>query len=124
MKSLLVYLASPYSGSMELQQKRFEEVARAFAWLTNHYSEDKLFFYSPIASCHPINLLHLLPGDWNYWSDYDKLMIDRSDEVWVLCIDGWDKSVGVTAEREYALSVGKKVLFLRKLEDGTYDNDN
>jgi len=40
----------------------------------------------------------IFPKDWDYWSAYDRLMIAASRTVVVLTLDGWEKSIGVTAE--------------------------
>lgn len=65
--------------------------------------------YSPILHCHPMSVAHALPGDYNFWLQYDRNMIDRADEVMVLMLRGWQESKGVAAEIAYAESIGKSV---------------
>lgn len=109
----LVYLASPYTGPPEIEEQRFIEASKASLF----FLQQGVFHYSPIASCHPLRHFGKLPGDWHFWADFDRNFIDHCDEVWVLCIEGWDKSVGVTAEINYALSKEKTIKYVYKHGD-------
>ena len=37
-------------------------------------------------------------GDWEFWKRVDTDFLERCDQLVVLCLPGWDKSVGVEAE--------------------------
>lgn len=43
-----------------------------------------------------------LPTDFEFWRQYDKAIISRCSELWVLTLPGWSESVGVAAEIEIA----------------------
>jgi hypothetical protein len=115
-QGLFVYLASPYTGSIQEQQQRFVEAQAATAWLLNK----GVFVYSPIGACHPLANLHKLPTDWKFWAEYDKMFISRVDEFWVLKIPGWDRSVGVTAEIKFAREIGKPIKEVSRDEELRY----
>lgn len=107
---MLAYLASPYShADPEVMEARFDAVCREAARLMFGGAH----VYSPIAHTHPIAMRGNLPTDWTYWEGYDHVMISASDELWVLMLDGWQESKGVTAEIKIAADLGKPVLYIR-----------
>ena len=59
--------------------------------------------FSPIAYTHPIATRCDLPMEFDYWSNYDQMMIRKCDAFYVLTLDGWDTSVGVLAEIQFVL---------------------
>lgn len=106
----LVYLASPYSHKdPKVMFKRYTAVTKAAAKLMQMY--DVVFFLPITQSHHMVKLNSNMNGGWNYWKGVDLFMISRSDEVWVLQLDGWKESVGVTAEIEYAREQGIRVRY-------------
>jgi|SRR5208337_517050 len=118
-KGRLVYLASPYSSpDKALQEYRFVAAAIASGWLMNKYQD--LSFFSPITHTHPIAVHCALPGYWQFWAAYDQCMLSRCDEVWVLCLDGWRASSGVTAELKIARETGMPVKFVIPGAPGEY----
>lgn len=46
---------------------------------------------------------------WEVWGHHCKRLIEVCDEVWVVMYPGWDTSVGVAGEIEYARQCGKRV---------------
>jgi hypothetical protein len=105
----MIYLASPYSNpDPTIRGARFVAVCRA----TGALLAAGAHVLSPIASSHTIALYCNLPAEFDFWAALDHDIIDRCDEVWVLCLDGWDSSVGVTNECEYARSRGKTIRFI------------
>ncbi len=67
------------------------------------------FIYSPIVHFHPIACLHDLPRDVDFWWEFNKDMIERCDEFWVLTLPGWENSIGILKETELASELGKPV---------------
>lgn len=90
----MIYLASPYSGTPEVMQQRYE-ATRA---VTADTLKDGEFVYSPIVHCHDLALHHDIPKDFAFWSKYNFHMLDLADQLWVLMLPGWKESRGVTAE--------------------------
>ena len=67
--------------------------------------------YSPIVHSHPIVERFRLPMDWNFWQHFDRSIIHRADALEVLMFDGWHRSVGVTAEINFARGLGLPIAF-------------
>lgn len=110
----LIYLASPYTSTHEaVIERRVKQTQFAAAELI----EAGHLIFSPVVHSHPLSE-HIsfdstnTPGAMSEWMDYDKAMIDKADEVWVLCLDGWDESLGVEAEIEHARKQDKPVHFV------------
>lgn len=111
---LLIYLASPYSSEFaDITERRVRQVESAAA----HLIEKGHLIFSPIVHSHPIAdqvsfSSQNVPGAMSPWMKYDHAMIDKSDELWVLMLPEWEKSLGVANEIEYALSQGKTVRYI------------
>lgn len=98
----VVYLASPYSHpDKDVMQRRFEEVCVVHAELLEKIG-DCYAFIGPIAASHSIAQLADLPTNWEFWKAQDEALLSKCDELWVLELDGWDKSIGIKAEVDYA----------------------
>lgn len=105
----MIYLASPYSHKdKEIMENRFKSVCAACAILTKN---GKLV-YSPIAHWHTIAVAHDLPRDFLFWSKSNFSMIRRCEELYVLCLKGWNRSLGVSAEIEFAKSAFMEVRYI------------
>jgi nucleoside 2-deoxyribosyltransferase len=104
----MIYLASPYShDNPAVRAARFHAVCRAAAALIRAGE----IVFSPVVHSHPL-VEHGLPTGWAFWERIDREHIARCDEVVVLMLDGWEKSVGVQAEMQIARELGKPVRFL------------
>jgi hypothetical protein len=53
-----------------------------------------------------------LPGDFSFWDKISFELLEKSTVIYVLMLEGWDKSRGVKAEIERARHLGKSVLFI------------
>jgi hypothetical protein len=108
-----IYLASPYSinapttskEGRELRELRYREALR----YTAEWSKEGQVIFSPIVHSHPMSWYHDMPGTWDFWSKIDYVFIDQCEKVRVLCMPDWDKSIGITAELEYAKKIGKPI---------------
>ena len=104
----LAYLASPYSHKdKKVRLQRFNAVSEAVVKLLHK----GVYTFSPIAYNHPM-VIYNLPTDWDFWEKYDVAFLERCDELIVLTLKGWKKSVGVNAEIEIAKKLGVKVTYL------------
>lgn len=104
----MIYLASPYShADIAVREQRFRAACLAAARLI----EAGHVVFSPIAHGHPI-AQHGLPADWTFWEPFDREHLERSDEVVLLMLDGWQESVGVQAEIQIARELGKPIRYL------------
>ena len=105
----MIYLASPYSHpDREVMVRRFKQACK----MARKLFELGHFVFSPIAHSHPIAEHGELPAKWEYWAAFDTKMISLCDEVWVLKLDGWQKSKGVEAEINIAKGLGKPVKYV------------
>ena len=108
MSNTFCYLVSPFSHSdAAVREARFEAACRAAAELTR---QGKTTF-SPIALSYSL-CRYGLPTDWTFWQRHDLKYLAMCQEVIVLKLDGWERSVGVQAEIAAARAMGKPVTFL------------
>lgn len=108
-KNKVYYLASPYShADKERMQQRYEAIDAIGAWLC---LED-IILIEPISMCHEKSINYDMPTGYEYWKRRDRTFVRMSDGVIVAKIEGWDKSIGLTDEINYARFLGKKIIYL------------
>lgn len=104
----MIYLASPYSGTVEQMQERYLAAEASLAyWLL----AGKIV-YSPIVQCHALAARYEMPTDFNFWQHHNRGMLRVAEELWLLTLDGWTESKGVTAETTFAQQCGIPVFTL------------
>ena len=95
-----VYLGSPYTDKSKLvQHNRYLQVSRVVADMLCH----GVHVYSPIVHCHELAKRFRLPGDFQFWQDYNYAMLERSSAFHLLELTGWNDSKGLKAEIKFAL---------------------
>jgi len=106
-----IYLATPYSDpSSAIKFIRFNDVNMVAAKLMSQgYA-----VFSPISHNHPIAQSGNLPMGWEFWQEYDKIFLEWCDELWVLMLPGWKKSIGVQAEIKIANEMGKYIHYITR----------
>lgn len=104
----MIYLASPYTGTKEEMQQRYETVLH----VTATFIANKHWVYSPIVHCHEMAVRYSLPRDHTFWYEYDKNTIERADSVYVLQLPGWETSNGVRGEIKLAEAFRKLLFFV------------
>lgn len=99
-KPELIYLASPYNHEKaSMRAVRYQAALEATAMLMRLGR----IVYSPIVHNHPIAISDDgLPREWEYWKQFDEVILSRCDRLWILTLDGWQESVGVKGEIEIA----------------------
>jgi nucleoside 2-deoxyribosyltransferase len=107
----MIYLASPYSHIKEsIMNKRENTINLIAAGL--HVKYEHLFFL-PITQSAPLERHRPeLGGSFSKWRKRDLEAIRRSDELWVVMLEGWDTSIGVTAEIKYAKRTKKPIYYI------------
>lgn len=109
----LTYLACPYSHKdPEIVRERFETICRVAGKLMLR----GFLIFSPISHTHPIAQYHNMPGSWEFWKKQDMAFLEHCKEVIVLCVDGWEESVGVTEEIKWASECGLVVRYVDEKE--------
>jgi hypothetical protein len=90
----MIYLASPYSGTPEEMQERYEAARER----TADFLSRNFMIYSPIVHCHELAKHHNLPKDFAFWRDYNFHFLALAEQLWVYMLPGWHTSQGVTRE--------------------------
>lgn len=109
----LVYLASPYTHEdAAVMDARCKEAQKEAARLML----DGFAVFSPIAHSHGLAdyIPEALRRDAVFWLEQDFPLLARCDELRVLCLPGWEESVGVRAEIEFAHARGIPVSYLHE----------
>jgi len=102
----MIYLASPYTDpDPKVMQMRYEMVCEACAGLANK----KRVVFSPVAHWHPIAIKYDLPRDYKFWEIQNYGVISCCFRFYVLTLNGWDTSIGIKYEVEYAEKHGKLI---------------
>ena len=102
----LIYLASPYSHtSTSIRHLRFL-AARAF---TIEALRAGYAIFSPIV--YGEDMATAIGTAFEPWQVFNDTVIQKSDEVWVLCLEEWQRSRGIKHELELARDLGKPVHF-------------
>lgn len=106
-----VYLATPYSHKLQsVRQARFD----AINIIAGDLVKQGYFVLSPITHNHPIALACNISMGWEYWEAYDTVLLEWADTVLVFMNDGWEDSIGVTAEIKIAKQMCKPVGYINK----------
>jgi hypothetical protein len=111
----VVYLASPYTalfadGSHDriTEEIRYKEILKIAAYLT----KQGLVLIPPIVTSHNFKVYEPNLGTtWDFWKKIDTALMNVSHVMVVAKMDGWDKSVGVTAEIQHFTDSMKTVLY-------------
>lgn len=104
----MIYLASPYTeggASETVMRNRYHQ---AMDFVVARMPEP---IFSPIVYSHNMGVTYDLPKTFDFWMNMDYKFIDACDTLYVLMLAGWDKSIGVTAEIEYAKKKGLDIVF-------------
>ena len=107
-----VYVGIPYSG-MELESFRIANEVTADLMATGEYIP-----FSPISHSHPIAHQCEVPGNWDFWEEFDRSFLEWADEMIVIVVDKERvmNSTGVQAEIEIAKSLGKPIRYYNPYE--------
>ena len=104
-----IYLAAPYShGDFAVCDQRF----RAANWMAAQLMSEGNIVFSPLSHSHPISLCLNNSLDHDFWLAQDRTFVEWCDAVYVLCLMGWESSFGVNREIEWAMELGKEVIYL------------
>lgn len=105
----MIYLASPYSHEDPTVEAARYQFAQAFV----AKSFPKVFYYSPIVYFHPLALRYAMPRDAAHYRAHNEHMLSLSDELHVLTLHEWEKSVGVREEISWAAAREIPIIYVR-----------
>ncbi len=107
-----VYLAAPYSEGDKTddltREKRYWQITAMAAELM----KSNIYTYSPITCGHPMSQVGL-KRDFKWWLDFDFTFIRDANAVFVIEMEGWQRSPGVKAEIKFARDNNIPVFFLK-----------
>ena len=107
---MLNYLASPYTHP---DKQRRRKRARAVTMLACRLIQEKrLHIFSPIAHTHAIAECGDLPSDWDYWEEFDRIMLTASQRLLIAEIEGWEDSNGIMNERKIMSALGRPIVLV------------
>ncbi len=105
----MIYIAAPYSyKDKQVVEHRVKTVCEYSAKLL----EGEISCISPITTGTGILLHADLPTDFEFWKRLSYDLLKVSDEVHILMLDGWEESIGVKAEIEFAMAFGKTIKYI------------
>lgn len=108
-QSKLYYLASPFSSKLpEVEDERFKTITKVAAELLKVGIKG----IYPITSSVEIGKYMEAKTTFEHWAELDFMYIEHCDHVIVADMLGWQESIGVQAEIEFAHKLGKKVFLL------------
>lgn len=109
--SELVYLASPYTPTLgESIEDRVDAACKAAARLM----ESGFSVFAPVPHSHCI-AEHLAPErqlDHNFWMAQDLAVLRHCERVFVLRLDGWERSRGIERELMEARTAGISIEYI------------
>lgn len=111
----MIYLASPYSDSSDaVKYQRFLAVRD----YVHSLMSSGLVVFSPIAYGRQFEKAYGLDGNYRSWERLDQALILASEAVWILKMPGWEMSMGVQAEKEFALANNIPITYVEYELDG------
>ena len=115
MKQNKIYVASPYSGTNEEQKQRYKDICEATGHLKYLFPPPEYIFFSPIAHSHGIASYGKHSGTHKTWIHENYSWIEWCTELWVVMLDGWDKSKGVIWEINTANELKKNIKYYKTI---------
>lgn len=103
----MLYIASPFSHpDPAIRKQRYLDVCK----FTATKVLEGFVAYAPIV--HGYHLTPYIGTDWDAWSNVCLGMLDKTTELYVLKLEGWETSVGVREEIEYAKDLGLPITYI------------
>lgn len=99
MNNELIYIGSPYSNpDKNIRIKRFELVSKFAAELVSQGH----IAISPITYGHILLDYKDMPTDFEFWNNFCIGLLKKCSYLYVLKIDGWNESLGLKEEINFA----------------------
>lgn len=106
-----IYVASPYSDPDPAV--RFHRYNAVGDFIQSRIRRDNHpMLYSPIVHWAPLAEKYDFPTHYEFWKRIDHSMINAAEAVWVLRLQGWKNSLGVTSEIAFAREANKPVVYV------------
>ena len=105
-----VFVISPYTHDDEEVVRKRVEKAEEFIF---HLTLEGTVAYSTIAAMHHLTTKYKMPSSYAFWRWHCRTMISCAKEVYVLCLEGWEESEGVTDEIAIATELHKDIKYIK-----------
>lgn len=108
--SKLVFISSPYSNPDEnIKEENYKKVAKYATFLC----KSGITAISPIVYGHELlKNDKSMSSDWSFWENFCLNLMKKCDEIHVLKLNGWEKSVGVREEIEFANTQNINIVYV------------
>lgn len=107
----MIYISSPYTNKdASKTESNFIEVSNYAGLLC---SQGKIAI-SPITYGHTLLKFVQMPSDWEFWKNFCISFLEKCTEMHVLMLDGWQESIGVREEIEYANYYNIPIKYINK----------
>ncbi len=108
-KMKMEYLATPYSHkSQEVKDYR----AAVSDVIAMELTMQGRLIYAPMSSWHHIARKYDMPTDAKFWEKLNMSFLANSDRLLVIMLPGWETSVGVNDEIEFAVKHDIEIVYL------------
>jgi len=104
----MIYIASPYSS--DIKSVLVDRYNKAVDF-TAAMMESGFTVFSPIVHGHAISVAKELPSDYMFWQKQCEDILSLSDAMFVLMIDGWESSKGISEEIQMCASIGIPIYY-------------
>ncbi|MFQ5742005.1 MAG: DUF1937 family protein [Acidobacteriota bacterium] len=104
-----IYLASPYSANT---QQKMDERYKIAQECVGEFTRGGVVMLSPVLHCHDLARRYELRTDYAFWRQLNEALIRAASELWVLCLPGWEDSLGVSSEIKFAKTLHKPIRYL------------
>ena len=114
----MIYIASPYSAPKgtppdEASKIRHSNYIAVRDFQASVFKYDpRLAAISPIVLMHDLAQVHVMPTHAEPYWEFNKALMDAAKHIMVLRLTGWDNSVGVAMEINYAIEQEYKILYV------------
>ena len=105
----MIYLASPYSSDSEAVRQVRYSLVRDFVWR----SLPDTVYFSPILYCHHMAEELNLPYTHGAYTILNRMMLEASEALHVLCLEGFGQSKGIEQEIAWAKTLELPIKFVR-----------
>ncbi len=105
----VIYLAVPYSSKdKEVVKYRVHEFCKKSGKFQTEGYTVLSALYNQLLLDHNIEL----PNSWEYWESTSKTLVSLCTELYVLTLEGWEDSTGVSEEIAFAKSLNIPIYFV------------
>jgi hypothetical protein len=108
----LIYLGCPYSLDGQATEKQMERRHAQVTRCANVLFRIGLNVYSPITMHHQIQQHKKIKMTTRDWLQLDYEYLRHSEMLYVLKLDGWDNSLGLVSEIEFAQELDIPIVYI------------